>query len=81
MKIERLHIAHFGKFSDYTLAFEDGFSVFYGDNEDGKSTILECLRMLFYGSAGRGISVNPVRRYPGVAECRNGTEISGGLCR
>lgn len=54
MKIERLHIAHFGKFSDYTLAFEDGFSVFYGDNEDGKSTILECLRMLFYGSAGRG---------------------------
>ena len=34
-----------------------------------------------YGSAGRGISVNPVRRYPGVAECRNGTEISGGLCR
>ena len=50
MKIERLHIAHFGKFNDYTLAFEDRFSVFYGDNEDGKSTILECLRMLFYGS-------------------------------
>ena len=35
MKIERLHIAHFGKFSDYTLAFEDGFSVFYGITRTG----------------------------------------------
>lgn len=54
MRIERLHIGRFGRFSDYTLEFGDGFSVLYGDNEDGKSTILECLRMLFYGSAGRG---------------------------
>ena len=65
MKIESLHIGHFGRFSDYTLDFKNGFSVLYGDNEDGKSTILECLRMLFYGSSGRGSdpAKNPRVRY------------------
>lgn len=65
MKIERLHIGHFGRFSDYTLDFKNGFSILYGDNEDGKSTILECLRMLFYGSSGRGSDParNPRVRY------------------
>ena len=53
MKIKRIHIDHFGKLNDFDLEFTDGFQVLYGNNEDGKSTIMAFIKMMFYGSAGK----------------------------
>ncbi len=53
MKIEKLHLQHFGKFKDLDLDFGPAFHVFYGENEDGKSTILDAIQLAFYGSDSR----------------------------
>lgn len=50
MKINSIHIASFGKFKDFTFNFSDGFNIIYGDNEDGKTTIMSFIKMMFYGS-------------------------------
>ncbi len=65
MRIKRLEIGAFGKFRNYTLELEDGFSLFYGENEEGKSTVMEFVRMMFYGSSVRGgdAATNPRKKY------------------
>ncbi len=65
MKIKELYLASFGKFKDYRLTLEDGFNLLYGHNEDGKTTLMAFIRMMFYGSATRGsdLSKNPRKRY------------------
>ncbi len=50
MKINSIHIASFGKFKDFTFNFSDNFNIIYGDNEDGKTTIMSFIKMMFYGS-------------------------------
>lgn len=50
MKINSIHIASFGKFKDFTFNFSHGFNIIYGDNEDGKTTIMSFIKMMFYGS-------------------------------
>ena len=50
MKINSIHIASFGKFKDFSFNFSDGFNIIYGDNEDGKTTIMSFIKMMFYGS-------------------------------
>lgn len=51
MKIKRLEIGSFGKLKNYFLDLEDGFQILYGENEDGKSTIMNFLYLMFYGNA------------------------------
>ncbi|MBW7572214.1 ATP-binding protein [Caproiciproducens faecalis] len=65
MKINQIHIGHFGKLREYTLDLADGFHILYGNNEDGKSTIMAFLKMMFYGSEGRSsdLSKNPRKKY------------------
>nr|WP_319488804.1 AAA family ATPase [uncultured Caproiciproducens sp.] len=53
MKINRIHIGHFGRLKEYSLDLENGFQIIYGNNEDGKSTIMAFIKMMFYGSEGR----------------------------
>ena len=55
MKIKKIYISAFGKLKDYTLDLTDGLNVIYGENEQGKSTIMAFVKMMFYGS-GRGSS-------------------------
>ncbi|MDD6478463.1 MAG: AAA family ATPase [Oscillospiraceae bacterium] len=65
MKIKKIHIAAFGKLKDYTLELDNGLNVIYGENEDGKSTVMAFIKMMFYGS-GRGsssVSKNPRIKY------------------
>ena len=65
MKIHKLHIVAFGGLKDKTIEFSDGFNLIYGDNEDGKTTVMNFIKMMFYGNA-RGssqISKNPRKRY------------------
>ena len=52
MKIKRVYIAAFGGLKNKTVDFEDGFNVIYGENENGKTTVMTFIKMMFYGSAG-----------------------------
>ena len=65
MKINKLLIGSFGKFKDYELNLEDGFNVLYGKNEDGKSTLMAFIKMMFYNKfeRGRDIDKNLRRKY------------------
>ncbi len=65
MKIKSLYISAFGGIKNLTLNFDDGFNIIYGDNEDGKSTVMAFIKMMFYGSE-RGsaqISKNIRKKY------------------
>lgn len=53
MKINSVHLASFGKFKNFTLDFTDGFNIIYGENEKGKTTIMNFIRMMFYGTSGK----------------------------
>ncbi len=55
MRIKKIYISAFGKLKDYTLELDDGLNVIYGENEQGKSTVMAFIKMMFYGS-GRGSS-------------------------
>ncbi len=66
MKINSIYISAFGKLKDYTLDLSDGFNVIYGENENGKSTVMAFIKMMFYGNGGRKaqqISANPRLKY------------------
>lgn len=53
MTLNKIQIGAFGKLENYTLEFSDGFQMIYGDNEDGKTTVMTFLRMMFYGNHGK----------------------------
>lgn len=55
MKINKIYISAFGKFKNYTLNFTEGLNVIHGENENGKSTVMAFIKMMFYGS-GRSSS-------------------------
>lgn len=65
MKIKSLHIAAFGGLKDVYLSFENGFNIVYGNNENGKTTVMNFIKMMFYGTE-RGsatISKNLRKKY------------------
>jgi len=65
LKINGLHIAAFGGLKNVDLSFKEGFNVVYGDNENGKTTIMSFIKMMFYGTE-RGsaqISKNLRKKY------------------
>lgn len=53
MRIDAVHIASFGKFKEHTLRFHDGFNLIYGENENGKTTVMNFIKMMFYGTSGK----------------------------
>lgn len=65
MLIKKIEIEHFGKLNNFKLDLSDGLNFIYGRNEDGKSTIMAFVRMMFYGNVGvsRELSVNARKRY------------------
>ena len=52
MIITRIHISAFGKLKNFTMDFSEGFQVVYGENEFGKSTIMEFIKIMFYSRRG-----------------------------
>ena len=65
MRIKRVNIAAFGGLKNKVIDFGDGFNVIYGDNENGKTTVMSFIKMMFYGS-GRGsalIAKNTRKKY------------------
>lgn len=65
MKINRIYIAAFGGLKNKTIDFKNGFSVIYGENENGKTTIMTFIKMMFYGSerGSSSIAKNPRKKY------------------
>ena len=63
MKIKAIDIAAFGRFKNYHLSFDDGFSIVYGQNENGKTTIMSFIRMMFYGNTGKTKEIEKNPRY------------------
>ena len=74
MRIHRLHVNGFGRFSDLGLGpFERPVTVFHGLNEAGKSTLLEFIRRVFFGFPDGRSSSNP---YPPLAGGRHGGSVT-----
>ncbi len=65
MKIKSIYIASFGGIKNLTLDLNDNFSVIYGQNEQGKTTVMSFIKMMFYGSdrAKGDLSKNPRKKY------------------
>ncbi len=52
MTIDKIEIKNFGKLKNFTLDLKDGVQVICGPNEFGKSTIMEFIKLMFYGRIG-----------------------------
>ncbi|HEY5466525.1 MAG TPA: AAA family ATPase [Clostridia bacterium] len=65
MRLIELYITAFGGLRDRRLAFGPGLTLLYGQNEQGKSTVMACLRSMLYGLSGRSRDIrdNDRRRY------------------
>lgn len=63
--IKKIFINSFGKFNNYELEFKNGINVIDGQNESGKSTILNFILMILYGnqSKSKDLLQNERRRY------------------
>ncbi len=65
MKIKRLYINAFGGLKDYTLEPDGGMNVIFGENENGKSTVMAFIKAMFYGTGknAQALSDNMRKRY------------------
>ena len=65
MKIKSIYIASFGGVKDLKLDLNDSFTVIYGQNEQGKTTVMSFIKMMFYGSdrAKGDLSKSPRKKY------------------
>lgn len=65
MKIKSLYISAFGGVKDLKLDLNDNFNVIYGENENGKTTVMSFIKMMFYGSdrAKNDLSKSPRKKY------------------
>ena len=50
MKIDKIKIQNYKSFCNFTISFNDDINILVGDNETGKSTILECIDLVITGS-------------------------------
>jgi len=55
LKINEINIAAFGGIKNLKITPESGLNIIYGDNENGKSTVMAFIKMMFYGN-GRNLS-------------------------
>ena len=64
MKIIRIEIDAFGKFNKFILNFSEGLQIIHGGNEDGKTTIMDFIKLILYSKAVNIRSIqNPRRKY------------------
>ena len=52
MKIKNIHIDNFGKFENFNIDFKDDIQIIYGENEAGKSTLMDFIKLMFYRKEG-----------------------------
>lgn len=65
MRINSVYISAFGGIKNTQLDFGEKFNIIYGDNEQGKTTVMSFIKMMFYGSerASSQISKNIRKKY------------------
>ncbi len=65
MKLNSLNISAFGGIKNLSLSLDNNFNVVYGDNENGKTTVMTFIKMMFYGTERQGsqLSKNPRKKY------------------
>lgn len=65
MRIDSLYISSFGGTKNLKLDFGENFNIIYGDNENGKSTVMAFIKMMFYGNekSGTKLSKNIRKKY------------------
>ena len=65
MKIKSIYISAFGGVKNLKLDLNDNFNVIYGENENGKTTVMSFIKMMFYGSdrAKNDLSKSPRKKY------------------
>ena len=65
MKINSIYISAFGGVKNLKLDLNNGFNVIYGENENGKTTIMNFIKMMFYGSerAKGDLAKTPRKKY------------------
>jgi uncharacterized protein YhaN len=73
MRIERLEIGGFGRFADVAWKLEPGLTVMLGENEAGKTTLLNALRAILFGFES---SRDGRAWYPALAGGRRGGRLS-----
>ena len=71
MKINKIYISAFGGLKDFTLEFEDGLNIIYGNNEDGKSTVAAFIKAMFYGTGrnSKSLADSPRQKYTPWDNC------------
>ncbi|MBO4941753.1 MAG: AAA family ATPase [Clostridia bacterium] len=78
MLIKKIDIENFGKFSRQRIDFSPDFNLIFGKNEDGKSTLMAFIKMMFYGNSSKNvadISKNSRKKYSPW----NGSPMSGAI--
>ena len=73
MYLSRLHISKFRVFDDITLYFKNGINILIGENNSGKTAIIDALRIcLGCGKPDNFIYVQDVLRSPAMTSKRSG---------
>ncbi|MBQ7097142.1 MAG: AAA family ATPase [Clostridia bacterium] len=78
MIIKKIDIENFGKFSGRSFDFTQGFNLVFGNNEDGKTTLMAFIKLMFYGSSSgksSDVAKNIRRKYTPW----NGLPMSGAI--
>lgn len=57
MYIKKIRVVNFKKFKDEEISFKDGVNILIGDNESGKSTILEAIDLVLKGSISKILQI------------------------
>lgn len=87
MKIKALHIGAFGGLKNLDINLENSFNIIYGENEHGKTTVMNFIKMMFYGTerSSAQLSKNLRKKYtPWDNSVMAGSidfENNGRLCR
>ncbi len=65
MKIKSIYISAFGGVKNLKLDLNDSFNIIYGENEQGKTTVMSFIKMMFYGSdrAKNDLAKSPRKKY------------------
>ena len=74
--IKERYIKNFGKFHDFKLNLKPGINNIVGDNESGKTTIMDFILMVFYGAGStrkKNLLENSRKKY----EPWNGQQMQG----
>ena len=63
MFIKKVHIVNFKKFRDFTIVLNPKVNIIVGNNEEGKSTILEAIHLALSGMYCGHILKNEISEY------------------